>query len=809
MICRETSDCRQYEISIPDRSGVSFSGATAFRGRSEDEHTAHRRRRHGLRRIAAFGCLGCERPDCNTIEFSATAKCKSRQKERMMRTVYFWGFIMALSMQSGLVAGASRDVDGPPVAALGNVVEDYHGVKIADPYRAFENLSDPRTQAWIKGQNDYARRALSGIAVRNALLARIRELDEAAPYRISVIRRWPDGGLHYLKRLATENLDKLYYRDAAGHERLLVDPDRLPGATPERHFSISIVRPSPNGEFIAYGIAASGSEQTVLHVLDVDTGLDLGESIDRMEDAYSGPNWLADSSGFVYSRRRKLPSSTPETEIYKLTYSCVHRLGTDPEHDPVVFSNASASVVMTDEDFPAVILPEGSQFAIGQIKHGDSGELTLYAAPKEGLLTKPLAWKKVCDVQDEVEQFAVHGDDIFLLTAHRAPSYKIVRTSLMNPDFATAITVVPPGKASAKNLLVARDALYVNFLDRGRQTVGRLAFGSIELEMIDMPEGMDSGFAYAATSEIDGLFIGTTSWTRGGAIYAYDPASRTLADTKLQPAGKYDRIEGYTTTEVDAPSHDGVNVPLTILHKSGLKLDGTHPTLLNGYGAYGHSVTASFNPARIAWLERGGVLAFAHVRGGGDLGKTWHLAGKMATKPNTWKDFIACGEYLVRSGYTTQQKLAGEGGSAGGILIGRAITERPDLFGAAIIKVGCTDSLRMETTTNGIPNIQEFGTVKSQEGFKALLEMSALHHVADGVKYPAVLLTHGINDPRVAPWLSAKMTARLQAATASGKPVLFRVDYDAGHGMGSTKKQRQEQTADEWAFLLRQLGEVE
>src|SRR3954471_7580591 len=215
-----------------------------------------------------------------------------------------------------------------------------------------------------------------------------------------------------------------------------------------------------------------------------------------------------------------------------------------------------------------------------------------------------------------------------------------------------------------------------------------------------------------------------------------------------------------------------------------------------------------FNGLRISWLERRGVAGIAHVRGGGEFGKEWHLAGQKATKPNTWKDFIACCEYLVQKGYTTPAKLAGQGGSAGGILIGRAITDRPDLFAAALINVGCTDAVRFETTANGVPNIQEFGTVARREGFDGLLAMSAYAHVTDGMKYPAVLLTHGINDPRVEPWQSAKMAARLQAATASGKPVLLRVDYDAGHGIGSTKTQRQELRADEWAFLLWQMDQT-
>jgi prolyl oligopeptidase len=242
------------------------------------------------------------------------------------------------------------------------------------------------------------------------------------------------------------------------------------------------------------------------------------------------------------------------------------------------------------------------------------------------------------------------------------------------------------------------------------------------------------------------------------------------------------------------------------MHKSGIKLDGSNPTLLSGYGAYGSASSAYFDPQRLAWLERGGILAIAHIRGGGAYGQEWHLGGQKLTKKNTWKDFIACAEYLIEEGYTSPAKLAGQGGSAGGILIGRAITERPDLFAAALIDVGCLDAIRMETTTNGVPNIQEFGTVKKEDEFHALLEMSSYHHVVDGEKYPAVLLSHGINDPRVEPWMSGKMCARLRAATSSGKPILFRVDYQAGHGIGSTKTQYQEGLADKWAFLLWQMG---
>jgi prolyl oligopeptidase len=303
-----------------------------------------------------------------------------------------------------------------------------------------------------------------------------------------------------------------------------------------------------------------------------------------------------------------------------------------------------------------------------------------------------------------------------------------------------------------------------------------------------------------------GILIYTNNWTKGSLIYEYDPGSKTFTDTGLLPKGTFDDVPGYVSREVKVESHDGVMVPLSILHKEDLSMGGNNPTLLVGYGSYGSSRGVSFSPTRLAWLEKGGVLAIAHVRGGGEYGKEWHLAGRMLNKPNTWKDFIACAEYLIREGYTSKERIAGQGGSAGGILIGRSITERPDLFAAAVINVGMLDAIRAETTTNGVPNIMEFGTVTEEDGFRGLHEMSTYHHVEDGTAYPAVLLTHGINDPRVDPWMSGKMTARLQAASSSGEPVLFRVDYDAGHGIGSSRDQYLQQLADTWAFLLWQFG---
>jgi prolyl oligopeptidase len=484
-----------------------------------------------------------------------------------------------------------------------------------------------------------------------------------------------------------------------------------------------------------------------------------------------------------------------------------HKLQTRIEEDLLIATTGhSPKATFSDVDFPSLSIPAGSDYAVLKIKHGDSNELTLFTAPINTLFADQIPWVKICDVPQGVTNYSVHEDDIFLQSYMNAPRFKVVRTALKNPDFQTAELIVPPGEKVVQSIHTAKDALYVSLLDAGLGKILRVPYQNIHIsEILAIPDFASANIV-SISKELEGILLSATSWTKGGLIYSYDPNTGDLKNTRLMPVGEYDNLKGYTSKEVKVKSYDGVMVPLSILYKSDIQLNGKNPTLIRGYGAYGLTTNVNFNPLLIAWLEKGGVYAIAHVRGGGAYGREWHMAGQKTTKPNTWKDFIACAEYLITEGYTSNNYIAGQGGSAGGILIGRAITERPDLFAAAIINVGDLDAIRAETTTNGVPNIQEFGTVKNEKEFHALLEMSSYHHVVDGIKYPAVLLTIGMNDPRVAPWMSGKMAARLQAASTSGKPVLLRIDYDAGHGIGSTRDQYLKLRADEFSFLLWQFN---
>ena len=708
--------------------------------------------------------------------------------------------------------GNNAMAETPPLAPVKTVVDLYHDTKISDSYRYLEDFKDPSVQQWVKGQAEFADKTIRSLRGREALLKRIQELDAGRPFTLSGITCLPDGTHFYFKQLAAENVAKVYIRAGlSGQEQLLIDPDLIPKANADDHFTISFFRVSPAGSHVLYGFAASGSEQTTLKVFDIAARKDLPESIDRIESEYALPTWLPDGKSFTYSRRRNVPPTAPATEGYKFTQAFRHRLGSDPAEDELIFANtAKGSPIMAELDFPAVIVSTNSTWAIGQVKHGDETDISLYVAPLASLGTPSIQWTKICDQADLVTSFAVRADDIYLLTARDAPRFKIVRTSLKQPNMRTAVTIVPSGKYVVNSLDVAQDALYVEIRDGVPSKLLRIPYtDGATAEPIELPAAQPSGTIVAASADIAGVYLATRSWSQAGGLYRYDSSTRSLTDIGLLPRGEFDAPEYLTSTEVLVTSHDGVQVPLSIIHRKDIRRDGKNPALISGYGAYGFTASMRFEPTELAWLERGGVLAIAHIRGGGAFGKEWHHAGRKATKPNTWKDFIACAEHLVTAGFTSPAKLAGKGGSAGGILIGRAITERPDLFAAAQISVGCTDMLRFETTLNGPPNIPEFGTVTKVDEFRGLLAMSTFHHIQDGTKYPAVLLTHGINDPRVEPWQSAKSTARFQAATTSGRPVLFRVDYHSGHGIGSTKKQRHEEQADVWSFLLWQFGDAD
>lgn len=693
-----------------------------------------------------------------------------------------------------------------PVAPVRPVEDDYFGTKVSDPYRYLENLRDPEVQAWMKGQAEHAKSVLGSLSGRDALLQRMLQLEASVPAKSGGIFRLANGRIFYRKREASDDAWKLCTRASAdAPEVLLVDPNALRATTGKAH-ALNYFTPSWDGRHVVFGVSQSGSEDASVQIMEVATKRLVDAPITRCQ--YPQASWLPDGRSFVYTRLQALAPSAPPTEKYQRARVYLHRLGTDPETDqPVAGFEVSPSMPVEPIAGTYVTIDPAGKWMIALVTRLTENEMTLYVAPVAALAARPIAWRQICSVPDEITGWAVRGDDIYLLSHKNAPRFRLLKTSLREPSVAEAeVVLAEQPKAILRNLTVARDALYLELSEGGQSRIWRLGYGARDQATpLTLPL---AGGAYVGTSDprLDGALLQLSAWAAFQRTYVYDPKKRATRRLVLTPAGPYDSPGDLMAEEVQVSSHDGTMVPLSIIRRKDLRRDGSNPTLVIGYGSYGAVTDPFFEHYTYAWLERGGIIAHAHVRGGGENGEAWYRAGQKASKPNTWKDFIACAEYLVREKYTTPARLAGSGTSAGGILIGRAMTERPDLFGAVVPRVGCLNAVRMETTANGVPNIPEFGSCATEAGFQALYEMDALHHVRDGVRYPATLLTHGANDPRVEPWQSGKFAARLQAATASGRPVLFRVDYDSGHGVGATKTQRLQEWADIYSFLFWQFG---
>jgi prolyl oligopeptidase len=688
-----------------------------------------------------------------------------------------------------------------PHARIETVYDTYFGTTIADPYRWLEDWQSDEAMAWLKAHAAHARAYLDALPHRAELMARITELSEATPqlrgFQIA------GGRTFYLRRDPSQEQDRLVVRMAPdAPEQVLFDPSAIKGEAPT---AIDWFYPSRDGRRAAYGISLGGSELSTLYVLEVDSGRTLDLAISRTQNCFV--SWLADHQSFVYCRYPERAADAPLTERYNDARTYLHHLGGDPERDPVVFGRGiHPEVEIARQDFPLIVTSPASDWMLGVIYHGVLNEVTLYVAPCAALQGNPAAipWAKVADVDDAVTGYELAGDTIYLLTHKDAPRYKVVATSARAPDLRQAQLVVPHSTSVIQAARVVGDALLTNDLDGGIERIRRFGRNGETSETVPLPFDGAIGELACEPGATDAL-LPITSWTVSPRVYRYDVHGGVVEDTGWLPPSPidFDDIEAH---EVQAPGKDGTPIPLSIIHRKGLKRDSSNPTLLMGYGSYGISITPFFWQQMRAWYERGGVLAVAHMRGGGEYGKEWHEAGRKLNKQTTIDDFIACAEYLIAQGYTRPQRLAGSGTSAGGIPSGGALVQRPDLWAAMIIRVGVTNALRFEHSENGPPNVPELGSVTTEEGFRGLQIMDAYSKVRDGAAYPAVMLTTGLNDPRVVAWQATKMAARLMAATSSNKPVLLRVEFQGGHGMGATRSQEDTELADILAFLLDQFG---
>jgi prolyl oligopeptidase len=702
-----------------------------------------------------------------------------------------------------------------PTIAPGTTTDTFFGTAVSDPYRRLEDTKDKVVAAWMKAHSEHAHRTLAGLPQRAAVLASIKKYDDAASARVVDAVRTSGGRLFYSKRGVADDQFKLYTRDAQGRETLLVDPATFAARAGSKPHAINWFAPSPDGRRVAYGVSAAGSESATLYVIDVASRRTLGSPIPRAD--FGGATWTEDAGRLYFVQLQALAAGASPLEKYRNSRVMWVTPGSRALPRPVL-GPGTPGVQIAPEEIPFVALSADGRYAFAVVINGVQREQRVYTADQRAFIAGKAQWKLLHDRDAQIVGVAYAQGTLYALTYKDAPRYKLIAGPVDGFDPAKATTVIAAGDKVLTGVAAAADAIYIEQRDGNVKRLAKLAHardGQVQSNATPTPVplpvdgafvlNIDESGVSAANPRLPGLLIDLQGWTRARQIYSV-AADGSVRNTGLQPAGPYDAPQDLVTTELQCKSHDGALVPMSVIHKKGLVLDGKQPTLLYGYASYGITEEPFFSTGRLAWLDAGGVSAIANPRGTSVYGQDWYKAGFQASKPNTWKDFIACAETLIAQKYTSPAHLGILGGSAGGILVGRAMTERPDLFGAVIAAVGDMDMVRTELTPNGVPNIPEFGTHTNEAGFRALLAMSSYHQVKDGVKYPAVLLTHGVNDPRVEVWHSSKMAARLLAASTSGKPVLLRLDYDAGHGVGSTKAQQQAERADMYAFLLWQLG---
>ena len=666
----------------------------------------------------------------------------------------------------------------------------------ADAYRELEDSSQPKAQAFYRGEGARAREALDALPGRAALLARIEALSDST-VRITSLQAAHGTRVFYLKRAAGQASAFLCMRDKlSGPERVLVDPARFSkeGAVA----TIDWFRASPDGGHVAYGVSLGG-EDPVLRVV-ADDGRDLGVAIDRAR-FNEQLAWHPDGRSFFYAR---IPGSNAAGKRLANVRLYRHVMGRDAAQDEIVFASGVGGARDVPEFArPWVYIPPDSRYAYAVVREGVRRELDVHVTELRDLVAAKPHWRKAVGHADAVLAIEGWRDELFLLTHRGAARHRILRMKATG-EAHSARVAVPEGESVIEAMALAKDALYLQTMVGGIDRLERVAIGF--LGGLHAPEYVKTPFdttiaQLVASPQSAGVLIRIEGWIEPPALLQVD-ANGDARDTHLIPVSGAD-YSAMDEVRLYAPAADGARIPVTLIYRKGTTLTGQHPTILESVGSYGASVKPNFDARRLAWLERGGVYAVAHVRGGGEFGETWYESGRGSAKGNTVSDFIAASDFLVRYGFTNPRKLGAFGARAGAIPVGGAINRRPELYAAAVARAPFMDMLRYENMANGPAQVPEFGSAATAEGSENLRAISALHNVKEGAPYPGVMLTTSMRDWRMEPWQAGKMAARLQEASGSGKPVLLRVDWGAGRG----RRAQDEQRADTYAFFLWQMND--
>jgi len=696
----------------------------------------------------------------------------------------------------------TKKYDYPQIKKM-TVVEDYCGQEVVDDYRNLENLKDSSVVKWFKKQESFANNMFNNIKGRDLIFNELKEYatrNEFETWRVKVLE---NGSHFYFKEYAQDYTPSIYLKkDKSSTETLLFDPKTY---RPEdnKKYTVRDFKPSWDGTKIAIALTYSGREFSEILIIDVANKEIMVEGI---ENCWSDLIWLPDNSGITYMA---LSDDFEESEDhFKNMNVSLYKLGDPAQETRIAFSQESfPELNMTDSDIPNLQFDyQDDRYAIGWISGATAYHDAYYCSSNSLFNDGKINWRPLCKKENKVEKVSIDRENLIVLTAEKNENFLILQTPLENIDWENMEVLVSPAEGEViKDFEITSNGIFYT------TSINGVAFKLYHYDKgisKEIPLPIDAGYANinSISPKNPELWLRTMGWLRDYERYLYNFETDTFNSENLSPPAEYPEFKDLAIKEVEATAHDGEKIPLSIIYRKDMKMDGSNPTLMYGYGSYGISYEPFFLPSWLLWVEMGGVLAIAHVRGGGEKGNAWYEGGKKKNKPNTWKDMNSCTEFMIDQGYTSKGKTIVQGGSAGGILVGRAITERPDLYAVAITRVGAMNVLRSEDAPNGANNVKEFGSYNNPDECEALLKMDAYTHIGENVSYPATLITAGLNDPRIVAWSPGKFAARLQERNISNKPIVFYAKTDSGHGLGESKWSHLEEIANLYAFAFWQVG---
>jgi len=704
-----------------------------------------------------------------------------------MKSLLFWLVSIACTASFATAQGEGGGLAYPRAKTV-DQVDDYHGTKVTDPYRWLEDTDSADTKTWVEEENKLTFGYLDQIPYRKAIRDRMTKLWNFERFTVP---RQQGGRYFYQHNNGLQNQNVLLVAESLNAEpRTLLDPNTL---SSDGTVALAGTAYTEDGKLLAYGSAASGSDWEEWHVRDVDTGKDLPDVIKWVK--FSGASWSKDGKGFYYSRFDE-PKGTAlrDTNYFQKLY--YHKLGTPQSEDRLIYER-----------------PDNKEMGFGGQVTDDGHYLVIFVSqgtsPKNRLYYKDLTEPdspvvRLLDEFDASYQLVDNDGPVFWIkTDLDAPRGKLIAIDTRHPERANWKTVVEQSAEKLEDANVVDNLFLLGYLKDAKTEVRVHGLDGKFLRNVDLP-GIGTAAGFGGKRKDKETFYSFTSFTSPTTIYRYDPQTGKSSVFK-KPKVDFD-AEKYETKQVFYNSKDGTRVPMFLTYKKGLKLDGQNPTLLYAYGGFDISLTPGFSIPTVVWLEMGGIYAQPNLRGGGEYGEDWHLAGTKAKKQNVFDDFIAAAEWLISNKYTSRPKLAIRGGSNGGLLIGAMLTQRPDLFGATLPLVGVMDMLRFQKFTIGWAWTSDYGSSDNAEDFKALYAYSPLHNLKPGTKYPPTMIATADHDDRVVPGHSFKFAATMQADQAGTAPVLIRIETKAGHGAGKPISKIIDQTADEWSFVAYNLG---